>query len=66
MTFEQSIERLDEIIALLSNEKITLEQSLSLYSEGAALIESASQQLSEAKLKIEKLNPDKEVTDNEL
>lgn len=66
MTFEQSIERLDEIIALLSNEKITLEQSLALYSEGAALIESASKELADAKLKIEKLNINKEVRDNEL
>ena len=66
MTFEQSIERLDEIISLLSNEKVTLEQALSLYSEGAALIESASKELSEAKLKIEKLNIGKEVTDDEL
>jgi len=66
MTFEQSVERLDEIIALLSNEKITLEQSLTLYSEGAALIESASKELADANLKIEKLNINKEVRDNEL
>lgn len=66
MTFEQSLDRLDEIIALLSNEKVTLEQSLELYSEGAALIEKASKELSEAKLKIEKLNLNKEVTDDEL
>ena len=66
MTFEQSIERLDEIISLLSNEKVTLEQALSLYSEGAALIERASKELSKAKLKIEKLNIGKEVTNDEL
>ena len=66
MTFEQSVARLDEIIALLSNENTTLEQSLELYSEGAALIESASKQLSDAKLKIEKLNLKKEVTSDEL
>ena len=66
MTFEQSIERLDEIISLLSNEKVTLEQALSLYSEGAALIESASKELSEAKLKIVKLNIGNEVTNDEL
>ena len=66
MTFEQSMDRLDEIVALLSNEKISLEQSLLLYTEGAKLIEIATKELSEAKLTIEKLNIKKEVTSDEL
>jgi len=60
------MDRLDEIVALLSNEKISLEQSLLLYTEGAKLIEIATKELSEAKLTIEKLNIKKEVTSDEL
>ncbi|KAF5041308.1 Exodeoxyribonuclease 7 small subunit [anaerobic digester metagenome] len=60
MTFEQALARLDEITALLSNGSTSLEQSLSLYAEGAGLIESCTQQLNEAKTKIETLFPEKE------
>ncbi|WMJ84256.1 exodeoxyribonuclease VII small subunit [Oscillospiraceae bacterium LTW-04] len=60
MTFEQALTRLDEITALLSNGSTSLEQSLALYAEGAGLIETCSQQLNEAKTKIEKLFPEKE------
>ena len=66
MTFEQSIARLDEILEQLSNGDTTLEASLSLYAEGAALIESCTKQLSEAKLKIERLSLKKEVSEDEL
>lgn len=60
MTFEQALTRLDEITALLSNGSTSLEQSLALYAEGASLIESCTQQLNDAKTKIEKLFPEKE------
>ncbi|MEA5134961.1 MAG: exodeoxyribonuclease VII small subunit [Candidatus Fimivivens sp.] len=60
MTFEQALARLDEITALLSNGSTSLEQSLALYAEGAGLIDHCSQQLNEAKTKIEKLFPEKE------
>ncbi|MFV0498120.1 MAG: exodeoxyribonuclease VII small subunit [Candidatus Fimivivens sp.] len=60
MTFEQALSRLDEITALLSNGSTSLEQSLALYAEGAGLIETCSQQLNQAKTKIEKLFPEEE------
>jgi len=66
MTFEQSIARLDDILEQLSKGDIALETSLSLYAEGAALIESCTRELSEAKLKIERLSLKKEVSADEL
>lgn len=62
MNFEQALARLDEITVLLSNGSTTLEQSLALYAEGAALIESCTKQLNDAKTKIETLFPEKEGT----
>jgi len=66
MTFEQSLARLDDILAQLTDGDISLEQSLSLYSEGAALIENCTKELNEAKLKIEHLSLKKEVTSDGL
>ena len=60
MTFEQALIRLDEITALLSNGSTSLEQSLALYAESATLIKSCSEQLNNAKAKIETLFPEKE------
>lgn len=60
MTFEQALTRLDEITALLSNGSVSLEESLALYAEGAGLIERCTQQLHDAKAKIETLFPEKE------
>lgn len=66
MTFERSLARLDEILEQLSNGDTTLEASLSLYTEGAALIEKCTKELSEAKLKIERLSLKDGVEDNGL
>ncbi|HWP50365.1 MAG TPA: exodeoxyribonuclease VII small subunit [Clostridia bacterium] len=60
MTFEQALTRLDEITALLSNGSTSLEQSLALYAESATLIKSCTEQLNDAKAKIETLFPEKE------
>ena len=55
MTFEQAISRLDEITEQLSDGNTTLEKSLELYAEGAALASKCQKELEQAKLKIEKL-----------
>jgi exodeoxyribonuclease VII small subunit len=60
MSFEQSMARLDEIVALLSDGGTPLEQSLALYAEGAALIGRCAQQLGEARLRMETLLDGKE------
>ena len=66
MTFEQALSRLDDITALLSDGNTTLEESLILYSEAAALIAQCTDQLQQAKLTIEKLSFPKEGQSNEL
>lgn len=66
MTFEKSVARLDEIIAMLSNGETTLDQSLKLYAEGAKLISACQKQLDSAQLKIEQLSAIKEGSGDEL
>lgn len=66
MTFEKSVARLDEIIALLSNGDTTLDRSLKLYAEGAKLISDCQKQLDNAQLKIEQLSEMKEGSEDEL
>lgn len=55
-TFEQAMERLEEISNLLSDNKISVEDSLKLYEEGAKLIKFCSDKLQNASLKIEEIN----------
>lgn len=56
-TFEEAISRLEEITRLLDQEALPLEESLSLFQEGAALVELCNGKLKDAKLKIETLFP---------
>jgi len=56
-TFETALTRLDQITAILDRGDAALEESLSLYQEGAGLIALCTKQLEEAKLTIEKLFP---------
>lgn len=53
MTYEERILRIEEIIAELSDEKVTLENSLRLFSEGAGLISNCESELNEIKEKAE-------------
>lgn len=56
LKFEEALQRLEEITRQLS-EGCELDEALKLYAEGAELIRSGSQQLDEARLKIETLFP---------
>ena len=56
LKFEEAIRRLEEITDQLSV-GCSLDEALKLYAEGAELIRTSSQQLDEAKLKIETLVP---------
>ena len=56
LKFEEAIRRLEEITDQLSG-GCSLDEALKLYAEGAELIRTSSQQLDEAKLKIETLFP---------
>ena len=61
-TFEQSIERLDEIVRLLEGGEVSLDESLSLFEEGTRILGICSKQLDEAEQKVVRL---KKGTDGE-
>ena len=51
--FKKNIERLDEIVNLISNKSLSLEESLKLYEEGQQIIKLLSEELKAAEEKIE-------------
>ena len=55
MSFEQSLDRLEEIVRHLEKGDLPLSDSLALYEEGTALIAACSKQLDEAEQKVVKL-----------
>ena len=52
MTFEQSIERLNEIVKQLEKGEAPLSESLALFEEGTALISVCGKMLDEAEQKV--------------
>lgn len=54
-TFEQMLVRLDEIVRLLEKGDTPLEESLSLYTEGAELIRLCTKQLDDAEQTVVRL-----------
>lgn len=52
LTFEEASARLEEIVKLLEDQKTTLDDSISLYSEGVQLIGICNKKLDEAEQKI--------------
>lgn len=55
MSFEQALERLDEIVRHLEKGDMPLDSSLSLFEEGTALITQCSRMLDQAEQKVVKL-----------
>lgn len=47
-TYEEAMERLEEIVAQLEGEEVPLETAVSLYKEGAALVSLCREKLSAA------------------
>ena len=58
LSFEESLARLTRIAEILENETPSLEQALSLYEEGAALLKNSTQKLKDAETKITLLTKD--------
>lgn len=56
MDFESASARLEEIVEILSSEKINLDSMVDLYEEGMALKEHCTKRLDEAKMKIETIS----------
>jgi exodeoxyribonuclease VII small subunit len=55
-SFEDSLNRLQEISELLESDEITLEDSIALYEEGIKLSKQCYSILDKAELKVEQLN----------
>lgn len=62
LSFEQSLERLEDIVRHLEKGDLPLGDSLKLFEEGTALLTSCSKMLDEAEQKVVKLKkgPDRE------
>lgn len=62
LSFEQSLERLEDIVRHLEKGDLPLSDSLKLFEEGTALLTSCSKMLDEAEQKVVKLKkgPDRE------
>ena len=56
LTFEKAMERLEEISDILSDNKVSIDQSLELYAEGTKLIKFCSEKLKDVTLKIEEID----------
>lgn len=55
MTFEQAMERLEEIVVILESGKCTLDDSMKLFEEGTSLTAFCTESLKTAEQKILKL-----------
>jgi exodeoxyribonuclease VII small subunit len=56
MSFEDAMTRLEEIVEILSSQKINLDSMIELYAEGAALKDHCAARLEDAKMKIETIS----------
>ncbi len=55
-SYEQALTRLEEIIALLENEKTPLEDAMNYYAEGVTLLKESNEKLAAAEQKIQAVN----------
>ena len=54
-TFEQSMQRLEQIVRAMERGEVALEESLKLFQEGTALVRSCSKLLDDAQLQVQKV-----------
>ena len=55
-TFEQNMERLEQIVRAMERGDVPLEESLKLFQEGTALVQSCGKLLDDAEMKIYKIS----------
>ena len=55
MTFEQSMQRLEQIVRAMERGDVALEESLKLFQEGTQLVQTCSKLLDDAQLQIQKV-----------
>ncbi len=58
MTFEQNMQRLEQIVRTLERGEAALEESLKLFQEGTALVSSCTKLLDDAELQVKKIVTD--------
>jgi exodeoxyribonuclease VII small subunit len=63
-SFEEALQRLEDIVNQLEDESISLEKSIDLYEEGIKLSKICTETLEEAELRIKKV-ADQHTDDNE-
>lgn len=54
-SFEDNMQRLEQIVRSLERGDVTLEESLKLFQEGTALVQSCGKLLDEAELQVKKI-----------
>lgn len=54
-TFEENMQRLEQIVRAMERGDVALEESLKLFQEGTGLIQSCSKLLDEAELQVKKI-----------
>lgn len=55
LTFEQSMQRLEQIVRSMERGDVPLEESLKLFQEGTQLVQSCDKLLNEAELQVNKI-----------
>ena len=72
MTFEQSMQRLEQIVRAMERGDVALDESLKLFQEGTELVRNCEQMLDDAQLQVNKIlvaadgSPVEEAFGNEL
>ena len=56
-TFEENMHRLEQIVRAMERGDVPLEESLKLFREGTALVETCGKLLDEAELQVKKIVP---------
>lgn len=54
-TFEQNMQRLEQIVRVMEHGDVPLEESLKLFQEGTGLVEACGKLLDEAELQVKKI-----------
>ena len=60
LTFEQNMQRLEQIVRAMEQGEVALEESLKLFQEGTALVASCGKLLDEAEMQVKKVVTDSE------
>ena len=64
-TFEENLNRLEEIVRTMERGEVTLDKSLELFQEGTALLQICGKMLDDAELQVKKIIPQADGTSGE-